>query len=455
MDQVQEAFKGKHIILPPIQYDTSETIDDFDLEILKELKSPWIQCHLNPVKDAEGNLQFIVNTYVDITDLKNAWENVQKSEDRFQNLMEFTPLATSIWRPDGKNIQVNDAWKKLWGLSEEETAQVLEKYNFLTDEEVKRHGHAPLIERAFKGEQVTVPPMEYRGNRTLDELELKDMEGSTRWIHVHLHSVKNDNGEIEYVVATNMDLTNLKQAEQDAHEHRDILARIDRASSMGQLTGSIAHELNQPLTGILGNAQAAEMMLRKDAIESKELLDILGDIVSDTKRAGDVIRNLKDLYKEQRSEFKTININSIIEETLLLLHSEFVKHDVKLNKKSATELPKITGNKVQIQQVLVNLFMNAIEAMNSIKVKQNDLAITTEYTDNEVKVFVDDQGPGIDNDKLDYIFQPLATWKSGGTGMGLAISNSIIESHGGRMYAENLSGGGARVGFELPIVNEN
>ena len=213
---VKKAFTGEHIILPPIIYDANQTAEDFEIENLEGLKSPWIQCHLYPIKDANGELEFMVNTYVDITDLKKSEEDILKSEKRFQHLIEFTPLATSIWRPDGKNIQVNDAWRKLWGLSEEETAQVLERYNFLTDEQVKRYGHAPLIERAFKGEQITVPPMEYIGNRTLDELEMKDMEGSTRWIQVHLHSVKNDNGEIEYVVATNTDLTDLKQAEREA-----------------------------------------------------------------------------------------------------------------------------------------------------------------------------------------------------------------------------------------------
>ncbi|MCK5277107.1 MAG: HAMP domain-containing histidine kinase, partial [Cyclobacteriaceae bacterium] len=247
-----------------------------------------------------------------------------------------------------------------------------------------------------------------------------------------------------------------RKAEVEVQEQRDVLARIDRATSMGQLTGSIAHELNQPLTGILGNAQASEMMLKNETFDSKELLEIMGDIVSDTKRAGDVIRNLRDLYKDQKNiEFSIIDINAILDETLLLLHSELVKYDVKVKRINESDTPEINGNKVQIQQVIVNLIMNAIEAMSSIDTQYFILTITTKYSDSEVKVYIDDLGPGIDEDKIDQIFQPLATWKSGGTGMGLAISNSIIESHGGRMVAENLSGGGARVGFEIPIINKN
>ena len=363
-DLVKKAFSGEHVILPPIIYDSGQTVVDFELENIKGLRSPWIQSHLYPIKDANGKLEFMVNTYVDITDLKKSEEDILKSEERFQHLMESTPLAISIWRPDGKNIQVNDAWKKLWGLSEEETAQVLEKYNFLTDEEVKRHGHALLIERAFKGEQIIVPPMEYVGNRTLDELELKDMEGSTRWIQSILHSVKNVKGEIEYVVCTNTDLTDLKQAEQKAEEQREVLARMDRATRMGQLTGSIAHELNQPLTGILSNAQAAELMLKSDQWKREDYEGIIADIIADTKRAGDVIRNLRELYRKQKGEYTHVDINSVAEEAIQLLHSDFVIKQVELIPELVPSIPLVNGNKFQLQQVLVNLIMNGEQAMS-------------------------------------------------------------------------------------------
>ena len=115
MDQVKEAFKGKHIILPPIQYNTDQTIDDFDIGILKKLRSPWIQCHLSPVRDQEGNIAFIVNTYVDITDLKKAGEIVSMSKERYRHLMEKSPLPIVIFTPDAKISEVNTAWKKAMG----------------------------------------------------------------------------------------------------------------------------------------------------------------------------------------------------------------------------------------------------------------------------------------------------------------------------------------------------
>jgi PAS domain S-box-containing protein len=455
MDEVRKAFKGKHIILPPVKYDTGQTVEDFDLKLLKKFKSPWIQCHLNSVKDANGEIVYIVNTYVDITDLKEAEETLSKSEARYRHLMEHSPLSIAIFTEDGKLNQVNAAWKNLWGLSEEETLQVMENYNIFTDKQMEDSGHAPLVVRAFKGEDIIIPPMEYEGDITTKEIALEDIKARSRWIQSHLYSVQHANGDLNYVVNINMDLTELKHVEEEAKNQREVLARIDRASSMGQLTGSIAHELNQPLTGILGNAQAIEMMLRNDASNSAEILEIMGDIVADTKRAGDVIRNLRELYREQKSEFKKIDINILVDETLQLLHSEFVKYDVKVKNILAENMPEINGNKVQVQQVLVNLLMNAIEAMNGVGVENYNITITTATNNKVVKVYIDDNGPGIDEDKIDLIFQPLATWKSGGTGMGLAISNSIIESHGGTMQAKNLPDRGARVWFKLPIIYEN
>ena len=452
MDQVKEAFKGKHTILPPIQYDTGQTMKDFEIQQFKDFMSPWIQCHLNSVKNEEGNIVYVINTYVDITDLKKAGEIVQKSEERFRNLMEQSPLATAIVSPKGQIIEVNSAWYKQWGLTREEAAKLFANYNNLTDKQHQETGVAPLIDRAFMGEQVILPPVEYIGNRVMQELELEDIEANTVWIQTHYYPVKDKNGEIEYVVATNMDVTKLKQAEEKAEEQRESLARMDRASSMGQLTASIAHELNQPLTGILSNAQAAELMIKKGIWEVEEFKEILTDIINDTKRGGEVIRNLKELYQKKKVEFLPFNLTETINDTMQLLHSELVMKNIVIDVKCKPSIPILNGNKVQIQQVLVNLIINGIQAMENNNLDSRLIQIQTTYNDKEVSTSVIDYGIGIDPDKIDSIFEPLATWKSGGTGMGLAISNSIVESHGGRMWAENRPAGGALVGFSLPLI---
>jgi C4-dicarboxylate-specific signal transduction histidine kinase len=161
------------------------------------------------------------------------------------------------------------------------------------------------------------------------------------------------------------------------------------------------------------------------------------------------------MYKDQKVEFISIDINAVIEETLRLLHSEFIMQHIELMSELGASLPPVNGNRIQIQQVLVNLIMNSSQAMSRVTKKKRRLLVSSASEGNMVRVWVDDSGKGIKTNIIDKIFEPLATWKSGGTGMGLAISNSIIESHGGKMRAENRDEGGARVGFALPALKEN
>jgi C4-dicarboxylate-specific signal transduction histidine kinase len=311
------------------------------------------------------------------------------------------------------------------------------------------------VERAFVGENVILPMFKYNTDRTAEEVGLVGAKVRSPWIQCHLYSVKDAKGEIEYVVNTYMDITELKRSELEVQKQRDTLARIDRATSMGQLTGSIAHELNQPLTGILSNAQAAELMIKSGKWKNEELAEILAEIVADTKRGGQVIHNLRELYREQRGEFLPFDINAVVDQSTQLLHSEFLLQHVVLTTECASSIPMVNGNRIQIQQVLVNLIINGVEAMDGLARIDRRLHIATACDAHEVKVWVDDRGPGIDNDNIDRIFEPLATWKPGGTGMGLSIGNSIIEAHGGRMWAENRSEGGARVGFTLPVPEDS
>jgi len=368
--------------------------------------------------------------------------------------MEQSPLAIELLSSDGKITQVNPAWVRIWGVSEEDAEKVVSEYNMLTDQQARDLGVGPLIERAFAGEAVILPPIEYSSTRTADDLGVGPIEGKTPWIQCHLFPVKDENHEVLFVVNTYVDITELKWAEEEARKHQDNLARVDRTATMGELTGSIAHELNQPLTGILSNAQAAELLIKSGIWEPAELEEILAEIVADTKRGGEVIQNLRELYREQKVEFLHVDLNAVVHETTNLLHSEFVIQNVEMTTDCASTLPMAFGNKIQLQQVLVNLIMNAIQAMGANEREIRRVRIVTVYEANEVKTWIEDSGPGIDSDKIDHIFEPLATWKPGGTGMGLAVSNSIIHAHGGRMWAENRPEGGARVGFALRIPEE-
>jgi PAS domain S-box-containing protein len=367
----------------------------------------------------------------DISMQKKIESDLRKSEERFRQLMEQSPWPTVILSPDGKIILVNSAFNKLWNLSDEEEAEVIAKYNILTDPQYEKLGLMEMVKKAFEGKHTILPPIQYDNSQTADDFNLELLNDfKSPWIQLHLNSVKDEKGQIAYIVSTYMDLTDLKNAEQKIQEQRDLLARMSRANEMGQLTASMNWDL-------------------------EEIKEILAEIIGDTKRAGEVIRNLRELYRDQKVEFLPIEMNTILNEITKLLHSEFVMQHVVLQTKYGSSLPMIGGNKIQIQQVMVNLIMNGIQAMIGMDSGERKILITSSSDANEVKVFVADRGKGINPDIIDRIFEPLATWKPGGTGMGLAISNSIIKAHGGRMMAENRREGGARVGFALPVIKED
>ena len=409
----------------------------------------WFHARGQAIWDDAGKPIRMSGSLTDITPRKWAEEELSRSERRFRNLMEQSPLAIELLSPDGKIIEANSAWARLWDTNEEQMAETLSKYNMRTDKQLKDLGLSPLVEKAFAGTTVVLPPIHYDANRTADEFGVEPGQFKAPWIQSHLYPVKDASGKVEYVVNTYMDITELKRVEKESREQRDALARVDRATSMGQLTGSIAHELNQPLTGILSNAQAAELMIQAGRVDRAELAEVMGEIVADTKRAGDVIRNLRELYRQQAGEHHPLDINAVVEETIQLLNSEIVLQLVVLTTNCGSSIPIVNGNRVQIQQVLVNLMVNGIQAMTGLAREDRRLHVATAHDGNEVRAWVEDRGPGIDQDKLDRIFEPLATWKPGGTGMGLTISNSIIQAHGGRMWAENKPEGGASVGFAL------
>jgi PAS domain S-box-containing protein len=424
---------------------------DFRLQT-KSGEYQWFYARGQAIWNEAGKPVRMSGSITDITKRKAITEELRKSELRFRSLMEQSPLAIELLTPEGKIAQVNSAWRMLWGVDEKEVAEVMEKYNILDDDQTRDLGVAELIKKGFAGENVVLPPIEYNAQQTAEEFNIEGLKAQRAWIQCHLNPIRNEKQEIEFIVFTYVDISALKKQEEEVHKQRDIMARVGRTTRMGQLTGSIAHELNQPLTGILSNAQAGEMMIKKGQYSHDELAEILADIASDTKRAGEVIHNLRELYREQKGKHQAIDINAIINETIKLIQSEMVMQHVVLTTECASSIPLLNGNRIQIQQVLVNLIMNGIQAMGDTARDDRRLHIETIYDEKEVKAWVDDCGTGINADKIDSIFEPLATWKSGGTGMGLAISNSIIEAHGGRMWAENRLEGGARVGFTLPVL---
>ena len=243
-----------------------------------------------------------------------------------------------------------------------------------------------------------------------------------------------------------------KQGELEAQRLRQDLAHVGRVSAMGELTASLAHELNQPLTAILANAQSAQRLLAADVPNLEEMREILNDVVADNKRAGEVIRRLRGLVKKGDLERVSLDLNEVVSEVAWLVRNDAVIRNVTLSLELAPDLPRVRGDRIQLQQVVLNLVMNGLEAMREPHAGDRTLVIRTARDGAAaVAVAVQDSGSGIDEHDVDRLFQPLHTTKAEGLGMGLAIARTIVDSHGGRLGGATNVHGGATFRFTLPV----
>ena len=244
-----------------------------------------------------------------------------------------------------------------------------------------------------------------------------------------------------------------RQSEMEAQRLRQDLGHVGRVSTMGALTASLAHELNQPLTAILSNAQAAQRILRADPVNLEEIREILTEIVEDDKRAGEVIYRLRGLLRKGGLEFTLLDVNETVGEVARLVSGDAVLRNVAVRLELAPHLCPVRGDRVQLQQVVMNLVLNGLDAIRESAGTERTLVLWTAREDTgAVRIAVRDSGTGIDEADLDHIFQAFYTTKTDGLGMGLAIALSIVEAHGGRLEARNNPAGGATFSFTLPVA---
>jgi two-component system sensor kinase FixL len=242
--------------------------------------------------------------------------------------------------------------------------------------------------------------------------------------------------------------------EAELQEQRAELAHVARISIMGELAASLAHELNQPLTAILSNAQAALRFMTSKRGNLEEVREILQDIVKDNSRAGEVIRRMRALVKKEALESATLDLASLIRDVVALLHSDAILQNVQIALELDDSLPPVWGDRVQLQQVVLNIMLNAFDAMRECPADERKVKLCAEpHGAGLIKVAVSDCGTGLTSDQLDRIFQPFFTTKRDGLGMGLSITRSIIEAHGGRLWAENNADHGATFSFTLPVTH--
>jgi signal transduction histidine kinase len=289
-------------------------------------------------------------------------------------------------------------------------------------------------------------------DRTRDGFAVEQMDGSGRdatWWSLTAMPLNRLEGGAVMVCA---DISELRRAEMEAQRSRQELAHVGRVSTVGEMTASLAHQLNQPLAAIMTNAQAAGRILNAPAPNMNEVRAILQDIVRDDRRASDVIQRLRQLLRKGELEMSSINLTAAIREVVELVSNDAVIRNIAVSFDFDHEPVYATGDRVQLQQVILNLLHNAMEAMSDQREAPRRIVIGCRRDDHAVKVSVRDSGPGLTSGTEALVFEPFYTTKAGGMGMGLSIVRSIVEAHGGAIHATNTPDGGALIEFQLPAT---
>jgi C4-dicarboxylate-specific signal transduction histidine kinase len=278
-------------------------------------------------------------------------------------------------------------------------------------------------------------------------------DGAVKHVHATAHAVTDASGGVEFVGAVT-DVTARKQAEVELHEAQTNLAHVTRVTALGEMAASIAHEVNQPLAAVVTNAAACLRWLDREPANLKEARGTLQSIINDGNRAGEVIQRVRALVNKT-TDRKALHINEVVNEVISLVQHELFSHRVALRLELAPALPPVLADRIQLQQVILNLVVNGIEAMQQVTDRPRELVIRTRQDEaRQVLVTVSDCGVGVAAENADQLFDAFFTTKSSGMGMGLSICRSIVDAHGGRLSASGNAGPGATFQFTLPLHQE-
>ena len=328
-------------------------------------------------------------------------------------------------------------------------------FNFAPDEALSRE---LFLSRVHPEDRVAVDEAIERARASSETFEfeyrLLRPDGQTRWLISRGRYLRNDRDRVNELIGVAIDLTAQVQANLQLRLQREELAHLSRVALMGELTASLAHELNQPLTAIASNAAAGRRFLALGSPEPEMFDELLADVASDARRAGDIIHGIHHFVRKSESVKGAVNLNEIIREVLRLLHSDLLGRATAVETQLAPNLPPVDANSVQLQQILLNLLMNSLEAMHLTPAEKRRILISTKCEADSVVTSVRDYGDGLPKDNPDKIFTHFYSTKPTGMGMGLTIVRSIVESYGGELAAENADDG-ARFSFRLPVAAKN
>jgi PAS domain S-box-containing protein len=403
----------------------------------------WLSDDGVPRYDTQGRFAGYIGSCVDVTELMTKEEALREFEERVVlaaeaahlGVWEMYPATNQLWMSDG--------------------ARTLFQFDYET-----RVDHAAVQERihpedrALRDSAVKTAIETRSGYEIEYRILLRD--GAVRWISSRGRYVTGRNRKGARLIGVSIDITPRKLAEAEALQHREELGHLSRVAAMGELSASIAHELNQPLSGITSNASAGQRFIDRGDVDLGELRDLLGDIITDGRRAGAVIRGIQSMVKKGVPTRQRVNLNDLVTNVARIVNPNAMLQSCKVETLLEPDLPAIEADPIQLQQVLLNLVINSFDAMRDTPLSRRKVVIATERNaDDAIRASVRDYGVGISEEARDRLFDHFFTTKAQGLGMGLAIVRSIVQSHGGTIAAENVEGGGARFYFALPAKLES
>jgi PAS domain S-box-containing protein len=409
--------------------------------VLPDSTVRWIGSRGHFIEARHVKTNLLIGVWMDITMEKQAQDALRENEARFRAMADTAPVMIWMSGADMLCTFFNKGWLDFTGRSVEQElgngwAQGV---------------HREDLDRCLK---TYINSFDSRHSFTM-EYRLRRRDGEYRWVLDNGGPRFASDGTFLGYIGSCVDISEHKRAEAEARKHREELAHLGRVAIMGEMAGSLAHELNQPLTGIVNNASAGRRFIAKGRADLPKLDGLLEAIVEDGRRAGGIIRGIRSMVQKGNPTRSTVNLNDVIAYVLRLVHSDALERHCALVTQADPNLPLVEGDQVQLQQVVLNLIMNAFEAMGETPLSERRVIVRSErISDGRVRVSVRDFGTGLLVDNSERIFEHFFSTKQNGLGMGLAIVRSIVTAHDGELAAVNAQGGGTCAYFSLPGIGE-
>jgi PAS domain S-box-containing protein len=401
----------------------------------------WLLIRNVPLRDTPGNIVSWYGTAIDIEERHRVEDALRQSEAYLAQAQRLSHTGSWAWNVGTKRIFWSVETFHIFGFDPNTTTPTPESF----------------LDRVHADDRASIGLVEaelYSGSDADYNYRIVLPDSSMKYICSVAHPIRNDSGQVIEFVGTVMDVTERKHAEEERERLRQVqadLAHLSRVTTMGELTASLAHEIRQPISAAVTNAKTCLRWLGRDEPDVAEACEAASRLVKDVTRAADIIGRISSLFKKGAPQRELVDVNELIREMIVLLRSEVNRYSISIRIELAEDLPKVMADRVQLQQVFMNLMLNGVDAMKETT-DGGELTIKSETSDGQLLISVSDTGVGFAAEQAEQIFRAFFTTKDNGTGMGLPISRSIIESHGGRLWATGSSGRGATFQFTLPAT---